>query len=96
MHGSTRAGLQDLCHTLNIARISDLNALAGSLYEQREMQWIEEKHRLDEEEEKLQLKQVLSRGAILGLLCFFSFVFLFLFVGLYLACLYGVWNSNQN
>ena len=38
----------------------------GSLYEQREMRWIEEKHRLDDDKEKVQLllKQVLGVGVV--------------------------------
>jgi hypothetical protein len=38
----------------------------GSLYEQRDMRWIEEKHRLDEDKEKVQLllRQVFGVGVV--------------------------------
>ena len=54
---------EDLCRALNTA-ISRLHTL-GSLYEQQAMNWIEEKHRLDMEKERilLPLKQVLDAGA---------------------------------
>jgi hypothetical protein len=54
----------DLRRALDTA-IGSLRALGG-LYEQREMRWIEEKHRLDEDKEKVQLllKQVLGVGVV--------------------------------
>jgi hypothetical protein len=62
---SSDAREDDLRRTLDTA-IGSLHAL-GSLYEQREMRWTEEKHRLDEDtKEKVQLllKQVLGVGVI--------------------------------
>jgi hypothetical protein len=62
---SSDAREEDLRRALDTA-IGSLHAL-GSLYEQREMRWIEEKHRLDEDtKEKVQLllKQVLGVGVI--------------------------------
>ncbi|KAH9068291.1 hypothetical protein EDB83DRAFT_2378183 [Lactarius deliciosus] len=55
---------EDLRRALDTA-IGSLHAL-GSLYERREMRWIEEKHRLDEDKEKVQLllKQVLGVGVV--------------------------------
>ena len=55
---------EDLRRALDIA-IGSLRALGG-LYEQREMRWIEEKHSLDENKEKVQLllKQVLGVGVV--------------------------------
>jgi uncharacterized protein involved in exopolysaccharide biosynthesis len=55
---------EDLRRALDTA-IGSLRAL-GSLYEQREMRWIEEKHRLDDDKEKVQLllKQVLGVGVV--------------------------------
>jgi len=54
----------DLRRALDTA-IGSLRAL-GSLYEQREMRWIEEKYRLDDDKEKVQLllKQVLGVGVV--------------------------------
>ncbi|KAH9027220.1 hypothetical protein EDB85DRAFT_2148637 [Lactarius pseudohatsudake] len=40
-------------HCMLDTAIGSLNTL-GSLYERREMHWIEEKHRLDEDQEKVQ------------------------------------------
>jgi hypothetical protein len=59
---ASRAHEEDLRHALDTA-MGSLHAL-GSLYERREMRWIEEKHRLDEEKERalLLLKQVLGAG----------------------------------
>jgi hypothetical protein len=53
---------EDLRQALDTA-IGSLHAL-GSLYKRREMRWIEEKHRLDEEKERalLLFKQVLGAG----------------------------------
>lgn len=48
---SSDAREEDLRRALETA-IGSLHAL-GSLYEQREMRWIEEKHRLDEDKEKV-------------------------------------------
>jgi hypothetical protein len=64
---SSDAREEDLCRALDTA-IGSLHAL-GSLYKQREKQWIEEKHRLDEDtkekpEVHLLLKQVLGVGVI--------------------------------
>ena len=55
---------EDLRRALDTA-IGSLHAL-GSLYERREMRWIEEKHRLDDDKEKVQmlLKQVLGVGVV--------------------------------
>ncbi|KAH9039243.1 hypothetical protein EDB85DRAFT_2182013 [Lactarius pseudohatsudake] len=55
---------EDLRRALDTA-IGNLHAL-GSLYERREMRWIEEKHRLDKDKEKVQLllKQVLDVGVV--------------------------------
>jgi len=55
---------EDLRRALDTA-IGSLRAL-GSLYEQREMRWVEEKHRLDEDKDKVQLllKQVLGVGVV--------------------------------
>ncbi|KAI0287226.1 hypothetical protein BC826DRAFT_1045767 [Russula brevipes] len=55
---------EDLRRALDTA-IGSLRALGG-LYEQREMRWIEEKHRLDEDKEKVQLllRQVLGVGVV--------------------------------
>ncbi|KAH9019719.1 hypothetical protein EDB85DRAFT_2153528 [Lactarius pseudohatsudake] len=47
---SSHAGEKNLRRALDTA-IGSLHAL-GSLYERREMRWIEEKHRLDEDQEK--------------------------------------------
>jgi hypothetical protein len=54
----------DLRRALDTA-IGSLRAL-GSLYEQREMRWVEEKHRLDDDKEKVQLllRQVLGVGVV--------------------------------
>jgi hypothetical protein len=54
----------DLRRALDTA-IGSLHAL-GSLYEWQEMRWIEEKHRLDDDKEKVQmlLKQVLGVGVV--------------------------------
>ena len=54
----------DLRRALDTA-IGSLRAL-GSLYEQREMRWTEEKHRLDDDKEKVQLllRQVLGVGVV--------------------------------
>ncbi|KAH8984635.1 hypothetical protein EDB92DRAFT_1886394 [Lactarius akahatsu] len=61
---SSDAREEDLRRALDTA-IGSLHAL-GSLYERREMRWIEEKHRLDEDKEKVQLllKQVLGVGVV--------------------------------
>jgi hypothetical protein len=61
---SSDAREEDLRRALDTA-IGSLRAL-GSLYEQREMRWIEEKHRLDDDKEKVQLllKQVLGVGVV--------------------------------
>jgi hypothetical protein len=61
---SSDAREDDLRRTLDTA-IGSLRAL-GSLYEQREMRWIEEKHRLDSDKEKglLLLRQVLGVGVV--------------------------------
>ncbi|KAH9037513.1 hypothetical protein EDB85DRAFT_2142466 [Lactarius pseudohatsudake] len=61
---SSDAREEDLRRALDTA-IGSLHAL-GSLYERREMRWIEEKHRLDEDKEKVQLllKQVLGIGVV--------------------------------
>jgi hypothetical protein len=55
---------EDLRRALDTA-IGSLRAL-GSLYEQREMRWVEEKHRLDDDKDKvhLLLKQVLGVGVV--------------------------------
>lgn len=55
---------EDLRRALETA-IGSLRAL-GSLYEQREMRWIEEKYRLDDDKEKVQLllRQVLGVGVV--------------------------------
>ncbi|KAI0260896.1 hypothetical protein BC834DRAFT_897936, partial [Gloeopeniophorella convolvens] len=55
---------EDLRRALDTA-IGSLHAL-GSLYEQREMRWVEEKHRIDDDKEKVQLllKQVLGVGNV--------------------------------
>jgi len=60
--GSGDARREDLRRALDTA-ISGLHALE-SLNEQREMRWVEEKHRFDEEKEKilLPLKQMLGIG----------------------------------
>ncbi|KAH9035617.1 hypothetical protein EDB85DRAFT_2143558 [Lactarius pseudohatsudake] len=50
---SSDACEEDFYRTLDTA-IGSLRAL-GSLYERREMRWIEEKHRLDDDKEKVQL-----------------------------------------
>jgi len=61
---SSDAREEDLRRALDTA-IGSLHAL-GNLYEQREMRWIEEKHRLDDDKEKVQLllKQVLGVGVV--------------------------------
>jgi hypothetical protein len=61
---SSEAREEDLRRALDTA-FGSLRALGG-LYEQREMRWIEEKHRLDEDKEKVQLllKQVLGVGVV--------------------------------
>ncbi|KAI9510996.1 hypothetical protein F5148DRAFT_1175117 [Russula earlei] len=61
---SSDAREEDLRRALDTA-IGSLRAL-GSLYEQREMRWIEEKNRLDEDKDKvdLLLKQVLGAGVL--------------------------------
>jgi uncharacterized protein involved in exopolysaccharide biosynthesis len=61
---SSDAREEDLRRALDTA-IGSLRALGG-LYEQREMRWIEEKHRLDDDKEKVQLllKQVLGVGVV--------------------------------
>ncbi|KAI0292596.1 hypothetical protein B0F90DRAFT_1645421 [Multifurca ochricompacta] len=61
---SNGVGEEDLRRALDTA-IGSLHAL-GSLYEQREMRWIEEKHRLDDDKEKVQLllKQVLGVSVV--------------------------------
>jgi len=61
---SSDAREEDLRRALDTA-IGSLRAL-GSLYEHREMRWIEEKHRLDDDKEKVQLllKQVLGVGVV--------------------------------
>jgi hypothetical protein len=61
---SSDAREEDLRRALDTA-IGSLRAL-GSLYEQREMRWIEEKHRLDDDKEKVQLllRQVLGVGVV--------------------------------
>lgn len=61
---SSDAREEDLRRALDTA-IGSLRALGG-LYEQREMRWIEEKVRLDEDKEKVQLllKQVLGVGVV--------------------------------
>jgi len=61
---SNEAREEDLRRALDTA-IGSLRAL-GSLYEQREMRWVEEKHRLDDDKEKVQLllKQVLGVGVV--------------------------------
>ena len=61
---SSEARKEDLRRALDTT-IGSLSAL-GSLYEQREMRWIEEKRRLDEDREKVQLllKQVLGVGVV--------------------------------
>ena len=55
---------EDLRRALDTA-IGSLRALGG-LYEQREMRWIEEKYRLDDDKEKVQLllRQVLGVGVV--------------------------------
>ena len=55
---------EDLWGSLDTV-IGSLRAL-GSLYEQQEMRWIEEKHRLDEDKEKVQLllRQALGVGVV--------------------------------
>jgi hypothetical protein len=55
---------EDLRRALDTA-IGSLHAI-GSIYEQRERRWIEEKHRLEEDQEKVQLllKQVLGVGVV--------------------------------
>lgn len=55
---------EDLRRALDTA-LGSLRTL-GSLYEQREMRWVEEKHRLDDDKEKVQLllKQVLGVGVV--------------------------------
>ena len=62
--GSSEARKEDLRRALDTT-IGSLSAL-GRLYEQREMRWIEEKRRLDEDKEKVQLllKQVLGVGVV--------------------------------
>jgi hypothetical protein len=59
---SSGAREEDLRRALDTA-IGSLHAL-GSLYERREMRWVEEKHRLNEDKEKVQLllNQVLGAG----------------------------------
>jgi hypothetical protein len=61
---SSDAREEDLRRALDTA-IGSLSAL-GSLYEQREMRWIEEKYKLDEDKEKVQLllRQVLGVGVV--------------------------------
>jgi hypothetical protein len=63
---SSDARKEDLRRALDTA-VGSLHAL-GSLYERREMQWIEEKHwhRLDEDKDKVQLllKQELGVGVV--------------------------------
>jgi hypothetical protein len=61
---SRKARKEALRRALDTA-IGSLHAL-GSLYDRREMRWMEEKHRLDEEKEKVQLllKQVLGVGVV--------------------------------
>jgi hypothetical protein len=55
---------EDLRRALDTA-IGSLRTI-GSIYEQRERRWIEEKHRLDEDKDKVQLllKQVLGVGVV--------------------------------
>ena len=59
---SNGAREENLLRALETA-IGSLHVL-GSLYEQREVRWIEEKHRLDEDKDKVQLllNQVLGVG----------------------------------
>lgn len=59
---SSGAREENLLRALNTA-VGGLHAL-GNLYERREMRWVEEKHRLDKDKEKVQLllNQVLGVG----------------------------------
>ena len=67
---SSRDGRSNCAREENLLRaldttIGSLHAL-GCLYEQREMRWVEEKHRLDEDKEKVQLLLNQVLGARLG------------------------------
>jgi hypothetical protein len=68
LYDSLPSSSSDICKDLHHALDTAIGSLCtlGGLYEQWEMCWIEEKHRLDEDKEKvlLLLRQVLGIGIV--------------------------------